>query len=518
VVIYLLVGIVSLVIGLIIGVLLQHTKAQRSREGAIKKAEDIINDAKKEADNLIKNARLEIKELEIKSKTEFEKETREKKDELLQIEKRLRQKEENLEKKVDFLDNREEELKRREKNLTRREQMVSDSEKQYRELLDQAKAQLEKVAGLSREDAKKELVQTLTDEAKLEAAKMIKQIEQEAKDEAEKKAKEIIALAIQRYAGDYVAERTVTVIDLPDEDLKGRLIGREGRNIRAIEQATGVDLIIDDTPEAVIISSFDPIRREVARIALEKLIADGRIHPARIEEVVSKTTVEVENSAKQAGEQAVFDLGIHGIHPELVKLIGRLKFRYSYGQNQWKHSIEVGFLAGVMAAELGLNVKQARRAGLLHDIGKAVDHEVEGSHASIGAELAKKYGESPKIIHAIKAHHEEEKPDSILDVIVQAADALSGARPGARHEVLESYIKRLDDMEKICTSFEGVEKAYAMQAGREIRVIVQNQKVPDEQLGILAKDISKKIQETMAYPGQIKVVVIRESRAVEYAK
>lgn len=516
--IYLLVGIVSLVIGLIIGVLLQHTKAQRSREGAIKKAEDIINDAKKEADNLIKNARLEIKELEIKSKTEFEKETREKKDELLQIEKRLRQKEENLEKKVDFLDNREEELKRREKNLTRREQMVSDSEKQYRELLDQAKAQLEKVAGLSREDAKKELVQTLTDEAKLEAAKMIKQIEQEAKDEAEKKAKEIIALAIQRYAGDYVAERTVTVIDLPDEDLKGRLIGREGRNIRAIEQATGVDLIIDDTPEAVIISSFDPIRREVARIALEKLIADGRIHPARIEEVVSKTTVEVENSAKQAGEQAVFDLGIHGIHPELVKLIGRLKFRYSYGQNQWKHSIEVGFLAGVMAAELGLNVKQARRAGLLHDIGKAVDHEVEGSHASIGAELAKKYGESPKIIHAIKAHHEEEKPDSILDVIVQAADALSGARPGARHEVLESYIKRLDDMEKICTSFEGVEKAYAMQAGREIRVIVQNQKVPDEQLGILAKDISKKIQETMAYPGQIKVVVIRESRAVEYAK
>ena len=516
--IYLLVGIVSLVIGLIIGVLLQHTKAQRSREGAIKKAEDIINDAKKEADNLIKNARLEIKELEIKSKTEFEKETREKKDELLQIEKRLRQKEENLEKKVDFLDNREEELKRREKNLTRREQMVSDSEKQYRELLDQAKAQLEKVAGLSREDAKKELVQTLTDEAKLEAAKMIKQIEQEAKDEAEKKAKEIIALAIQRYAGDYVAERTVTVIDLPDEDLKGRLIGREWRNIRAIEQATGVDLIIDDTPEAVIISSFDPIRREVARIALEKLIADGRIHPARIEEVVSKTTVEVENSAKQAGEQAVFDLGIHGIHPELVKLIGRLKFRYSYGQNQWKHSIEVGFLAGVMAAELGLNVKQARRAGLLHDIGKAVDHEVEGSHASIGAELAKKYGESPKIIHAIKAHHEEEKPDSILDVIVQAADALSGARPGARHEVLESYIKRLDDMEKICTSFEGVEKAYAMQAGREIRVIVQNQKVPDEQLGILAKDISKKIQETMAYPGQIKVVVIRESRAVEYAK
>ncbi|MGB9601149.1 MAG: ribonuclease Y, partial [Myxococcota bacterium] len=309
-----------------------------------------------------------------------------------------------------------------------------------------------------------------------------------------------------------------TVIDLPDEDLKGRLIGREGRNIRAIEQATGVDLIIDDTPEAVVISSFDPIRREVARIALEKLIADGRIHPARIEEVVAKTRVEVDNAVRQAGEQAVFDLGIHGIHPELVKLIGRLKFRYSYGQNQWKHSIEVGFLAGVMAAELGLNVKQARRAGLLHDIGKAVDHEVEGSHASIGAELAKKYGESPKIVHAIKAHHEEEKPDSVLDVIVQAADALSGARPGARHEILETYIKRLEDMEKICAGFEGVEKAFAIQAGREIRVIVHNQKVTDDQLGILAKDISKKIQETLAYPGQIKVVVIRESRAIEYAK
>jgi len=517
-VIYLLIGVVSLVVGAIIGILLQHAKFQSAREGAIKRAEDIINEAKKEADNIIKNARLEIKELEIKSRAEFEKETREKKDDLVQMEKRLRQKEENLEKKVDFLDNREEELKRREKNLTRREQMVAESEKQYRELLDQAKAQLERVAGLSREDAKKELIQTLIDEAKLEAAKMIKQIEQEAKDEAEKKAKEIIALAIQRYAGDYVAERTVTVIDLPDEDLKGRLIGREGRNIRAIEQATGVDLIIDDTPEAVIISSFDPIRREIARIALEKLIADGRIHPARIEEVVSKTAAEVENSIRQAGEQAVFDLGIHGIHPELVKLIGRLKFRYSYGQNQWKHSIEVGFLAGIMAAELGLNVKQARRAGLLHDIGKAVDHEMEGSHASIGAELARKYGESPKIVHAIKAHHEEEKPDSILDVIVQAADALSGARPGARHEVLESYIKRLEDMEKICMGFEGVEKAYAMQAGREIRVIVQNQKVTDEQIGILAKDISKKIQETMAYPGQIKVVVIRESRAIEYAK
>lgn len=516
--VYLAIGFAALVIGIIAGILIEHIKNQKAREGAIKKAEDIINDARKEAENIVKNARLEVKELEIKSRTEFEKETREKREELLQLEKRLRQKEENLEKKVDFLDNREEELKRREKNITKREQQVAENEKRYAELVDQARTQLERIAGLSREDAKKELVQSLIDEAKLEAAKMIKQVEQEAKDEAERKAKEIIALAIQRYAGEYVAERTVTVIDLPNEDLKGRLIGREGRNIRAIEQATGVDLIIDDTPEAVVISSFDPIRREVARIALEKLIADGRIHPARIEEVVAKTRTEVENAIKQAGEQAVFDLGIHGIHPELVKLIGRLKYRYSYGQNQWKHSIEVGFLAGVMAAELGLNVKQARRAGLLHDIGKAVDHEVEGSHAIIGAELAKKYGESPKIVHAIKAHHEEEKPDSILDVIVQAADALSGARPGARHEVLETYIKRLEDMEKICMEFEGVEKAFAIQAGREIRVIVHNQKVSDDQLPVLAKDISKKIQETLAYPGQIKVVVIRESRAIEYAK
>ncbi|MCX7943361.1 MAG: ribonuclease Y [Deltaproteobacteria bacterium] len=516
--IYLVVGMATLVIGFIAGMIIETIRNQRRREGALKKAEDIISEAKREADNIIKNARLDIKELEIKSRTEFERETREKKEELVQIEKRLRQKEENLEKKVDFLDNREEELKRREKNITKREQMVAENEKRYSELLDQARSQLERIAGLSREEAKKELIQSLIDEAKLEAGKMIKQIEQEARDEAEKKAKEIIALAIQRYAGDYVAERTVTVIDLPNEDLKGRLIGREGRNIRAIEQATGVDLIIDDTPEAVVISSFDPIRREIARIAIEKLIADGRIHPARIEEIVAKTKMEVDNAMRQAGEQAVFDLGIHGMHPELVKLIGRLRYRYSYGQNQWKHSIEVGFLAGIMAAELGLNVKQARRAGLLHDIGKAVDHEMEGSHAIIGAELAKKYGESPKIVHAIKSHHEEEKPDSILDVIVQAADALSGARPGARHEVLETYIKRLEDMEKICAEFEGVEKAFAIQAGREIRVIVHNQKITDEQLPILAKDISKKIQETLAYPGQIKVVVIRESRAIEYAK
>jgi ribonuclease Y len=368
------------------------------------------------------------------------------------------------------------------------------------------------------EEAKQQLIQTITDDARHEAAKMIKQIEAEAKEEADKKAKNIIALAIQRYAGDYVAERTVSVIDLPDEEMKGRIIGREGRNIRALEAATGVDIIIDDTPMAVILSSFNPVRREIAKQSLEKLIADGRIHPARIEEIVEKTKAEVDVAIKAAGEQAAFDLGIHGLHPEVVRLIGRLKYRTSYSQNQWQHSVEVGFLCGIMAGELGLNVKQARRAGLLHDIGKAVDHEIEGSHAVIGSDLAKRYGESPKIIHAIRAHHEDEKPDSILAVLVQASDALSGARPGARHEMLESYIKRLEDLEKICASYQGVEKSYAMQAGREVRVIVENSKVSDDEVTVLSKDIARKIETELTYPGQIKVTVIRETRAVEFAK
>jgi ribonuclease Y len=371
---------------------------------------------------------------------------------------------------------------------------------------------------MSASEAKKELMNAMEDEAKHDAAKIIRLIEEEARETADKKAKEIMALAIQRYAGEYVAERTVSVVPLPSDEMKGRIIGREGRNIRALEAATGIDLIIDDTPEAVILSGFNPVRREVARLSLEKLIGDGRIHPGRIEEVVAKATEEVELSIKEAGEQAAFDLGVHGIHPEVLKLIGRLKYRTSYTQNVYQHSLEVAFLCGIMAAELGINVKQAKRAGLLHDLGKAVDHEVEGSHAVIGAELARKYGESPKIVHAIMAHHEDEKPTTVLAVLVQAADALSGARPGARREMMETYVKRLEELERIATSFSGVQSSFAIQAGREIRVMVSSDQVTDETAVIMARDIAKKIEAEMTYPGQIKVNVIRETRAVEYAR
>jgi ribonuclease Y len=352
----------------------------------------------------------------------------------------------------------------------------------------------------------------------MEAAKMVVKIENEMKITADKKAKDIIALAISRYAGDYVAEKTVSVVPLPNEEMKGRIIGREGRNIRAIEAATGIDIIIDDTPEAVILSGFNPVRREIARQSLERLITDGRIHPARIEEIVEKVSEELEVTMREAGEQATFDVGAHGVNLELIKLLGRLKYRTSYGQNVLQHSLEVAFLCGVMAAELGIDVKRAKRAGLLHDIGKAVDHEVEGSHASIGADLAKKYGESSVIVHAIAAHHEDIAPDGVLDVLVQSADALSGARPGARKEMLESYVKRLEDLEKIANSFKGVEKSYAIQAGREVRIIVNSGVVSDAEAMIVSKDIVKKIEQELTYPGQIRVTVIRETRAVEYAK
>ncbi len=352
----------------------------------------------------------------------------------------------------------------------------------------------------------------------MEAAKEVIRIENEMKLKADRKAKNILALAISRYAGDYVAEKTVSVVNLPSEEMKGRIIGREGRNIRAIEAATGIDIIIDDTPEAVILSGFNPVRREVARIALERLIADGRIHPARIEEMVTKVGQELEITIREAGEQATFDVGAHGVNVELIKLLGRLKYRTSYGQNVLQHSLEVAFLCGIMASELGLNVKQAKRAGLLHDIGKAVDHEVEGSHASIGADLAKKYGESPAVVHAIAAHHEDVEPQDIIDILVQSADALSGARPGARKEMLETYVKRLEDLEKIAESFKGVEKTFAIQAGREIRIVVNSSDVSDSHTSILAKDIARKIEQDLTYPGQIRVTVIRETRSVDYAK
>jgi ribonuclease Y len=449
---------------------------------------------------------------------EFERETKEKKEQMAIQEKRLFHKEENLDKKIEQYEQRERKLARKEKDIETIEEDMKAKHVQLEEMVTNQRKELERVAGLSSEEAKALLIGSLEEEAKADAAKLMRRIENETREAAQRKAQEILGLAIKRYAGDYVAEKTVSVVSLPNEEMKGRIIGREGRNIRAIEAATGIDVIIDDTPEAVILSGFNPVRREVAKIALERLIDDGRIHPARIEEMVDKVNKEIEAGIKEAGEQAAFDLGVHGIDPEVIKLVGRLKYRTSFAQNVFLHSIEVGFLCGVMASELGLNVKQAKRAGLLHDIGKAVDHEVEGPHALIGAEIAKKYNEAPQVIHAIAAHHEEVPPESVLAVLVQAADTLSGARPGARQEMLESYVKRLDDLEKIATSFEGVTKSYAIQAGREIRIMVEGKIVGDDQSFVLCRDIAKKIEKELTYPGQIKVTVIRETRAVEYAR
>ncbi len=478
----------------------------------------ILEDAKKEADVMTREASIQAKDIVLQAKNELEQEMKARRLEMQNSERRLSQKESNIDKKIDALDKKEEELAKKEREVSARQSQFDTKIREHDLLIAQAKTRLEKISDMTAEEAKKMLMQAMEDEAKYEAMKIIKKIEEEAKEKADKKAKEIIAFAIQRYAGDYVGEDTVSVVALPNEEMKGRIIGREGRNIRALEAATGVDIIIDDTPEAVILSCFNPIRREVARIAIERLIGDGRIHPARIEEIVSKVAEEMEEKIKDAGEQAVFDLGVHNVHPELVKLLGRLKFRSSYAQNIYQHSLEVAFICGAIAAELRYNVKEAKRAGLLHDIGKAVDHEVEGSHATIGADLAKKYGESEVIVHSVLAHHEDVPVSGLLDVIVQAADALSGARPGARREMLETYIKRLDELERIANGFQGVEKSYAIQAGREIRIVVNSEKTSDENIIILSKDIAKKIETDLSYPGQIKVVVIRETRSVEYAK
>ncbi len=481
-------------------------------------AAQIVQDGKKEADAIRKEAVIQAKDTVLEAKSEWEQESREMRREIQAQEKRLLQKEENIDRKSAQVDKREEELTQRDKALQQQDEKVRAREREAEALVEKQQQVVEQLAGMTSEEAKKHLMDSMESEARHDAAKRIKQIEDEAKETADKKAKEILSLAIQRYAGDYVAEKTVSVVPLPADEMKGRIIGREGRNIRAIEAATGIDLIIDDTPEAVIISGFNPVRREVARLSLERLIADGRIHPARIEEVVTKAAQEVDEAIREAGEQATFDVGVHGIHPEIIKLIGRLKYRTSYGQNVLQHSLEVAFLCGIMASELGVDVKQAKRAGLLHDIGKAVDHEIEGSHAVIGADLARKYGESPKIVHALAAHHEDEKPETVLAVLVQAADALSGARPGARREMLETYVKRLEDLERIGTSFHGVTTCFAIQAGREIRVLVSSDHVSDAQSHVLAKEIARKIEDDMTYPGQIKVNVIRETRATEYAK
>ncbi len=508
----------ALVAGVFIGMLLRRKLAESRLADADKVAAQIVEEAKKDAENIRKEAIIQAKDTVLEAKTDWEQESRELRREIQAQEKRLVQKEENLDRKSIAVDTKEEEVGKLEKQLLQQEEKLRSREKEVTDLIEAQTGRLEQISGMSADQAKSQLMEMMVSEARHDCAKRIKQIEEEARETAEKKGKEILALAIQRYAGDFVAEKTVSVVPLPTDEMKGRIIGREGRNIRAIEAATGIDLIIDDTPEAVIISGFNPVRREVARIALERLIADGRIHPARIEEVVAKAAEEVDKSIREAGEQATFDVGVHGIHPEIIKLIGRLKYRTSYGQNVLQHSLEVAFLCGIMAAELGQNVKQAKRAGLLHDIGKAVDHEIEGSHAVIGADLARKYGESPKIVHALAAHHEDEQPDSILAIMVQAADALSGARPGARREMLETYVKRLADLERIGTSFSGVTSCFAIQAGREIRVMVSSEEVSDAQSHVLARDIARKVEDEMTYPGQIKVNVIRETRAIEYAR
>lgn len=506
------------IILIIIGYLTGKRVTAKQFESITVYSKKIINEAHRKAKTIKKEAMLKAKDTIYQMKNDLDKEIKEKYDLLKAQENRLFHKEESLDKKISQYENRENLLFKREKNLNKVEDDLKQKSDEYEKLLQEQRLQLEKIAGITSEDAKKLLVLSMESEAKHDAAKLIRKIENEARETSKKKAQEIIALAIKRYAGDYVSENTVSVVDLPNEEMKGRIIGREGRNIRAIEAATGISLIIDDTPEAVILSGFNPVRREIARISLQRLIEDGRIHPARIEEIVQKVEKEIEASIKEAGEQATFDVGVHGIDPEIVKLIGRLKYRSSYAQNVLQHSREVSFICGVMASELGVNVKKAKRAGLLHDIGKAVDHEVEGPHALIGSDLAKKYREPADVVHAIAAHHEDIPPDTMLAVLTQAADTLSGARPGARREMLESYIKRLEDLEKIAMSFNGVSKSFAIQAGREIRIMVEGDKINDDQSVILCKDIAGKIEKELTYPGQIKVTVIRETRAVDYAK
>jgi len=514
-------GVAGLVGGVLVVLLVSWFRSRQQRvqiELAKNAAARIIEEAKKDATTIKKEAELQAKDSILKERLDFEKEVRETRRELQNQEKRLIGKEEAIDKRIESIEKRENELGRREASVKSREKTIEEKGAECDRQVDEARRQLEQVAGMTREEAKRSLIDQMVEEAKHESAKRIRVIEEEAKEESVRKSQKIVALAIERLAGDFVAERSVTVFPLPNDELKGKIIGREGRNIRALEAATGIDLIVDDTPETVVISGHNPIRREIARLSLEKLVSDGRIHPGRIEEVVRKSEQEIEEAIKEAGQKAIFDVGVHGVHPEIVKLLGRLKYRYSYAQNVLLHSIEAAFICGMMAAELGLNEKQARRAALLHDIGKAVDHEVEGSHAIIGAELARKYGESPKIVNAIAAHHEDVRAETILAPLVDAADALSGARPGARREMMETYVRRLEELERITNSFKGVEKSYAVQAGREIRIMVQHDIVSDDEAARMAREIARKIENEMTYPGQIKVTVIRELRAVDYAK
>ena len=506
-----LIGVGLLIGGLLIGYFYRRNIAEAKIGRAEESVKRLIDDAQKRAEVIKKETVLEAQEEVHKLRSEFDKESRERRNEAAKLEKRLVQREEALEKKLDNLEQKEDQLNKRSKEISKMKDNLEAITQQQVE-------QLEHVSGMSRDEAKELLLDKVENEARHDMAVMIRDIEAKAKDEADKKARNILSLAIQKTAADHVAESTVSVVSLPSDDMKGRIIGREGRNIRTLETATGIDLIIDDTPEAVILSGFDPVRREVARIALEKLIADGRIHPARIEEMVAKAQKEVDNQIREAGEQAVFDVGIHSLHPEVIKLLGRLRYRTSYGQNVLKHSLEVAHLASVMASEIGANAKLAKRAGLLHDLGKAVDHEVEGPHVKIGADLAKKYRESADVVNAVAAHHGDVEPKTIEAVLVQAADAVSAARPGARRESLENYIKRLENLEEIANSFKGVEHSYAIQAGREVRIVVKPEDVDDAGTNLLARDIVKRIEKELDYPGQIKVNVIRETRAIDYAK
>ncbi len=510
--------IIMAVAGYFLGNFLYKRKENKLIGDVKARADKMIEEATAESKSIKKEAILEAKEQELKLKNEFERETRDKKNELNKMEQRLIQKEDNLDKKEEAMQRKNDDLDRQKRDLVAKEQDLKKTQEKVNHQHELMVQELEKVAQLTKDEAKKLLSEEILDETRHEVALQVRNIEQAAKDEAVTEAKKIISLAVQRCASDHASEITVSVVPIPSDDMKARLIGREGRNIRALENSTGIELIVDDTPEVVILSGFDPVRREVARLTLEKLIADGRIHPARIEETVAKVKKELDQEIKASGESAMFDVGIYGLHPELIKLIGRLKYRTSYGQNVYKHSIEVAQLAGLMASELGLDATLAKRAGLLHDIGKAVDKEQEGTHVQLGADLAKKYGEKANVINAIAAHHGDCEPKTVEAVLVAAADAISGARPGARRETGTNYVKRLEKLEEIASGFNGVDKCYAIQAGREVRVIVKPEQVDDAQAMFLAKDIAKKIEAELEYPGQIKVNVIRESRAVEYAK
>lgn len=512
---YIITAVVSIIITALVVWLAAASYQKKSANSKIGNAEEkargIIDEAVKTAEEKKRESMLEIKEESIKAKNDLDKEIKERRNEISRNERRIVQKEENVDKKLEAIEKREAGFAVKEEELKKQKIEIS-------KLNEQRLQELERISGLTSEQAKEYLLKTIEEDVKLDTAKMIKEMENKAKEEANRKAKDYVVTAIQKCAADHVSETTISVVSLPNDEMKGRIIGREGRNIRTLETMTGVDLIIDDTPEAVILSSFDPIRREVARIALEKLIVDGRIHPARIEEMVEKAQKEVDNMIREEGEAATLEVGIHGIHPELVRLLGKMKFRTSYGQNALKHSIEVAQLAGLLAAEIGEDVRMAKRAGLLHDIGKAVDHEMEGSHIQLGAELCKKYKESPLVINAVESHHGDVEPESLIACLVQAADTISAARPGARRETLETYSNRLQQLEDITNGYKGVEKSFAIQAGREIRIMVVPEQVSDADMVIMARDISKQIESELEYPGQIKVNVIRESRIVDYAK